>query len=120
MEKETAHQKSICSTLKISPARVNEIISVLEHEGFLEKKKSVRNGRQINTVVLIKNDLDPHSYIDSQNEEPQKDKVQNPIEGRAIFESPCFFCNQLDTCGEDSKLSYLNCPRLNDWINKPL
>ena len=124
IEKETAKQSTLSSTLKITPARLNDIISTLEKDGFLEKKKTVQNGHQINTVMLVKNELDKtlykNAYKNLTEVEARCNGEKMAIRGMAIFESPCFFCNRLETCGEDSTINYYNCPRLNEWISKPL
>ncbi|HME53361.1 MAG TPA: hypothetical protein VKM55_14150 [Candidatus Lokiarchaeia archaeon] len=120
LEKEVARQSTISSSLKISPTRLNGIITSLENDGFLEKKKAVHNGHQINTVNLVKTNLDKGAYKGAVIEEVP-DKIEKiPVSGVVIFDSPCFFCAKLETCADDGVVNYFNCPRLNEWISKPL
>ncbi len=124
-EKETAKQSSISSTLKITPSRLNSIIGDLEREGFLEKRKALDRGHQINTVVLVKSELSPTVYKEAQEadvdeKEADRDADRTIGTGKTMFASPCFFCAKLETCGEDVIINYLNCPKLNDFISKPL
>ncbi len=121
IEKEIAKQSSISSVLKINPARLNAIIGDLEREGFLEKRKSLYHGHQVNTVVLVKNELPPVAYKSTQRpiavEEAADRAAPTCI---TMFASPCFFCANLETCGEDNIINYYNCPKLNEFISKPL
>jgi hypothetical protein len=123
-EKESARQSSISSTLKINPSKLNVIIGDLEREGFLEKRKALDHGHQINTVVLVKSMLSPLVY--KRIQEAEIDVLEEEAIDRTVgtcktmFESPCFFCAKLETCGEDAIINYFNCPRLNDFISKPL
>ncbi len=120
-EKETAKQSSISSTLKITPSRLNSIIGDLEREGFLEKRKALDRGHQINTVVLVKSGLSPAAYKEIQEADAGEKEVDRTIgAGKTMFASPCFFCAKLETCGEDSVINYYNCPKLNDFISRPL
>jgi len=120
LEKEVARQSTISSSLKISPSKLNGIINSLEQDGFLEKKKSVHNGHQINTVNLVKTTLDKQAYKGAVVEEEPEEIEIKPFSGVVIFDSPCFFCTKLDTCADDNTVNYYNCPRLNEWISKPL
>lgn len=120
LEKEIARQSTLSSSLKISPTRLNGIINTLEKDGFLEKKKSVHNGHQINTVNIVKNKIDKQLYKGAAVEEISDKIDTKPVSSVVIFDSPCFFCTRLETCGDDSKVNYYNCPRLNEWISKPL
>jgi hypothetical protein len=120
-EKETAKQSSISSTLKITPTRLNSIIGDLEREGFLEKRKALDRGHQINTVVLVKSVLSPLTYKSIQEAAVDEEVVDRTIgTGKTMFASPCFFCAKLETCGEDNVMNYYNCPKLNDFISTPL
>ncbi|MBN2152833.1 MAG: hypothetical protein JW839_15385 [Candidatus Lokiarchaeota archaeon] len=72
-------------------------------------------------VVLAKKELPPPAYKDAQ----KPSVVEGPVDRTAgmcktMFASPCFFCARLETCGEDSAINYYNCPRLRDFISKPL
>ncbi len=120
-EKETAKQSSISSVLKITPTKLNAIIGDLEREGFLEKRNSLYHGHQVTTVVLVKNELPPPAYQNT----PEPAVVNPAIDRTAgtcktMFASPCFFCAKLETCGEDNIINYYNCPKLNEFISKPL
>ncbi|MEX2680259.1 MAG: hypothetical protein Q6373_001545 [Candidatus Sigynarchaeota archaeon] len=119
-EKEIAKPSTISSTLKINPARLNSIIGDLEREGFLEKRKSLDRGHHVNTVVLVKNEIQSPAQknIKQSVVVPSIDRI--PGACKTMFESPCFFCNKLETCGEDSIINYYNCPKLNEFISKPL
>jgi hypothetical protein len=120
VEKESARQSSISSTLKINQAKLNGILGDLEREGFIEKKKVIHKGHQINTVALVKSELDPAVYRRISDQVIVEDiPAKYNINGLAMFDSPCFFCSKLETCGEDMHLNYYNCPKLNDWISKP-
>ena len=115
-EKEVAKQATIGSSLKINPSRLNAIIGDLEREGYIEKRKAMDHGHQVNTVVLVKATLPPLAYKKDGMvlAEPQASK------GKAMFDSPCFFCPKLETWGDDSVINYYNCPKLNEYISKPL
>jgi hypothetical protein len=120
LEKEIARQSTISSSLKISPSKLNGIISTLENDGFLQKNKTVHNGHQINTVSIVKTSLDKAAYKDVVIEPASEPVASKPVTGVVIFDSPCFFCGKLETCGDDNTINYYNCPRLNEWISKPL
>nr|MDO8087570.1 hypothetical protein [Candidatus Sigynarchaeum springense] len=119
-EKEIAKPSAISSTLKINPERLNSIIGDLEREGFLEKRKSLDRGHQVNTVVLLKNEIASPAKKDIEQSAVVPTVHRKVGDFKAIFESPCFFCAKLETCGEDNIINYYNCPKLNEFISKPL
>jgi hypothetical protein len=74
--------------------------------------------------VLVKSTLSPLAYkhLQEADLEVEEDETVDRTVGtcKTMFESPCFFCAKLETCGEDAIINYFNCPRLNDFISKPL
>lgn len=113
LERDSVKQSAISSSLRINPGKVSEILTVLEDEGIVRKYKQVHNGHAVNTVAVIK----PTSPLPAVVTRATTD---NGPTGRVFFESPCFFCKQLDTCGNNTTLNFYNCPKLNAWIEKDL
>jgi ribosomal protein S25 len=120
VEKSAVRQSTIGSALKITPSRLNDILSALETNGVVQKRKELHKGHQINTIVVIKDHADayPAAAIKVQ---PESKGETKPIAGNAFFSSPCFFCKQLETCEPSfNGLNYINCTKLHDWIATPL
>lgn len=115
IDKKYARTASISSKLKIKSSNLNQIISILEGEGFLELKKVLYRGNRINKVFL----LNGEESITEERKRFQRE-IDGLTIGKACFESPCFFCPHFDMCSEENAVNYLNCPKLNAWIEKPI
>ncbi|MFX0099155.1 MAG: hypothetical protein ACFFCS_06195 [Candidatus Hodarchaeota archaeon] len=112
IEKEEIRQASLTTLLKINKTKLDKIVTQLEADGFLKKQKETYKGHQVNKIVVIKNSIfDEGDRITGEN-------IMQDVKPSWSFmnESPCFFCNHLDTCSPDSVINYLNCPKLNSWI----
>lgn len=121
IEREEVRQASLPSLLKINKNKLDKIVTKLESDGFLKKQKELFRGHQVNKIVVIKNPI--FEDLDEDNMRGENNIQQMTPSWSFMNESPCFFCKNLDTCGPDSTINYLNCPKLNSWITqakKPL
>ncbi|MHA1792501.1 MAG: hypothetical protein ACTSVI_07640 [Promethearchaeota archaeon] len=118
IQKQEIRQSRLKAMLKLNSQAIKEIISILEKEGFLEKKKEIYRGHRVNKLILStykeheKNKIIAGSLQQKKNAEIQtKDRVWSFMD-----ESPCFFCSNFENCDKDSIINYINCPKLNNWI----
>nr|MDO8117482.1 hypothetical protein [Candidatus Sigynarchaeota archaeon] len=111
--KHEAFQNTLATDLKLELPYVDRIMASLEQEGFIETHKISSVKRKDIKISIIK-----HEYKLGAGQEKETRSLSTI--GKVSFDSPCFLCKNLENCGTSTVLNHFNCPKLNEWISKPI
>ncbi len=111
--KEVTYQRVLVRELHMALPDMNRILDSLERDGIIEKE--IASGFKRNDVKISFKKQDYTKITEAKNESVMLSTI-----GKVSFDSPCFLCRNLETCGPSTAINQFNCPKLNEWISKPI
>ncbi|MBD3188310.1 hypothetical protein GF325_15855 [Candidatus Bathyarchaeota archaeon] len=105
VQRGSIQKNTIPELLKVNQEDLDQILTKLEEEGVLERKRELDKGHQV-LKVIYKGETTTIPFV-------LKDSGKK---WTFLEESPCFFCRNFDKCGADPLVNFLKCTKLNSWL----